>query len=311
MRVLVASADSEDTAFFGDVLADLGVEFCPGPPDRTYPEPDVMAVAHQHITGSAEMDFLPHLKLVITRSTGFDHVDLEAAKQRGIAVCNVPEYGSITVAEFSMGLILSLTRRIPAAVANSHLGKFQLDGLQGIDLAGRQLGIVGHGKIGRHLGTIAAGFGMKVSFHDPFWEYSVSLTELLRKSDIVALCCPLTPETHHLINAKTLAMFRPGAYLVNTARGAVVDGAALLYALESGHLAGAALDVLEGEEGIREGFVDEFHQVNETLMRHPQVLVTPHLAFDTKEAKQRIRDTTVEIIRAFQEGRILNPVPGP
>ncbi len=310
MKVLVASADLQDTEFFGKVLADLGVEFCPGPPNRSYPEMHVLAVAHQHRTGVAEMDFLPKLKVVITRSTGFDHVDLEAAKRRGIAVCNVPEYGSVTVAEFTMGLILSLTRHIPAAVANSRIGKFQLGGLQGIDLAGRHLGIVGHGKIGRHLGSIAAGFGMDVSFFDPFWEDSVPFEKLLGQSDIVALCCPLTPETHHLIDARTLPMMRPRAYLVNTARGAIVEGAALLSALDSGHLAGAALDVLEGEEAIRDGLLDEFHRVNEALMRHPQVLVTPHLAFDTTEAKQRIRQTTVEIIRAFCEGQILHPVPG-
>ena len=306
----MASADSEDKAFFGTALADYALEFCDGAPARYYPDTEVVAVSHHHATGTAELDLLPAVKLVVTRSTGFDLVDTSVARSRGIAVCNVPEYGSSTVAEFTMGLILSVTRHIPEAVKRSRGGQFSLAGLEGLDSGEKRLGIVGHGKIGQHLGKIAAdGFGMRVTYHDPFWEGSLPLDELLSESDIVALCCPLTPSTHHLIGTDTLGKMRPGSYLVNTARGGVVDGAALLDAIESGHVAGAALDVLEGEEGIRDGILDEFHDVNQALMRHPRVLVTPHLAFNTREAKQRIRQTTVEIIRAFERGIILNPVP--
>lgn len=309
MKVLVACADGEDVKFFGQSLSEFEVEFCPAAPDRPYPEIHLAAVSHLHPTGQQELDFLPEVKLVVTRSTGFDLVDTKLARSRGIAVCNVPEYGSITVAEFTMGLILSLTRRIPWAVAHSREGQFSVAGLEGTDVAGKQLGIVGHGKIGRHLGTIATGFGMKVSFHDPFWDGSIPLDQLLVESDIVALCCPLTPATHHLIDASAIEKMRSGSYLVNTARGGVVDGNALLAAIESGHLAGAGLDVLEGEESIRAGIDDAFHEVNVALMSHPQVLVTPHLAFDTREAKQRIRQTTVDVIRAFAMGEILHPVP--
>ena len=309
MKVLIANADPEDIAFFSGALTGCVVQFCSAAPDRPYPDVDIVAVSHQHPTGRAEIDFLPKVKLIVTRSTGFDLVDTELARDRGIAVCNVPEYGSTTVAEFTMALILSMTRHVPAAVDRCRGRAFSLEELQGTDIGDKRLGIVGRGKIGQHLAKIATGFGMTVIFSDPFWVGAIPFEVLIAQSDIVALCCPLTAATHHLMDGAAISKMRPGSYLVNTARGGVVDGAALLSAIESGHLAGAALDVLEGEEAIRDGVEDEFRSVNLALMQHPRVLVTPHVAFNTKEARQRIRQTTVEIIEAFVNGKVLHLIP--
>ncbi|RYG32676.1 hypothetical protein EON81_20080, partial [bacterium] len=267
-----------------------------------------LAVVHGPKIGGEVFDAMPKLKLVVTRSTGYDHIDLAEAEKRGIAIGNVPEYGSTTVAEFTFGLILALTRKIPQAVASTRDGGFSVKGLTGIDLEKKTLGIVGLGKIGRNVARMAKGFAMDVLSYDPYKPDSTPLDELLAEADVVALCCPLTPETRHLIDARTLSLMKEGSYLVNTARGPVVDSAALLEALESGRLAGAALDVLEGEEALQAGESDTHEAVNRTLMSHAKVLVTPHLAFDSEEALVRIRETTVEVLQAFAKGDVLNTV---
>lgn len=269
----------------------------------------------------------PKLKLIVARSTGYDHIDIAAAKKRGIQVSSVPSYGTHTVAEFAFGLILNLTRKIYQSIDQiKETGSFSLEGLRGIDLKGKTLGVVGAGRIGKEVIRIAKGFGMEVLAADPFQDKKaerelgfqyVSLEKLLRSSDIITLHAIYTKETHHLISKKNIKAIKKGAFLVNTARGELVETVALMGAIEKGQLAGAALDVLEEEESIKEGlelfskkklYSDDFRLLvqNHILLRYPNILVTPHNAFNSKEAMERIMETTIENILAFQKGKPIN-----
>lgn len=277
------------------------------------------------------LENLPELKFIATRSTGYDHIDLAACRARKIAVSYVPSYGDHTVAEFAFGLILSLTRKIYRAIDQiKETETFALDGLRGMDLKGKIIGIVGVGHIGKEMIKIANGFGMKVLAFDPYpneefaaaqgFSY-VSLEKLLHDSDIVSLHCPLTPQTHHLVNHENIKFFKHGAYLINTARGGLVETEALVRALQDGTLAGAGVDVLE-EEGETEDeltfLTKELYPKredlktmlqNHILMRMPNALVTPHLAFNSQEALERILSTTIENLKGFIDGKPINLVP--
>ncbi|RYG24778.1 hydroxyacid dehydrogenase [bacterium] len=312
MTILISSASARDREVFESLLTGHELRFSSAPVDRLAAEKllgvDALAVVHGHPVSEETIVQIPRLRLIVTRSTGFDHIDLAASEARGIAVCNVPEYGSTTVAEFTMGLILSLARNIHRAYVGSSEGHFSVEGLMGTDLEGKTLGIVGLGRIGRKVAQMARGFDMRVVAYDPIAEDSIPFGEVLRTSDFLALCCPLTTATHHLINRETLAQMKPGAFLVNTARGGVVDSDALWEALESGIIAGAGLDVLEGEEAIDTRWDESHLRRNLALMGHPRVLVTPHLAFDSKEALDRIRATTADVLNAFARGEILHRV---
>ncbi len=314
VNILIASASPEDERFFPGALGGHRVETTKGLPEGRegrYADVEALAVVQGRPASRETLDAMPKLRLIVTRSTGYDHIDLRETHERGIVVCNVPEYGSATVAEFTFGLILSLTRCIPQEVDASRSGAFSVEGLLGVDLAGKTLGIVGLGKIGRHVQAMAKGFVMNVVVYDPFREESLSLEAVFESADVLALCCPLTDATRGLVNRRTLGLMKPTARLVNTARGGIVDSGALLEALDANRLAGAALDVLEGEEALRDWRPDENMERNLALMNHPNVLVTPHLAYDSAEALGRIRQTTAEILRAFAHGELLHPVPAP
>lgn len=277
--------------------------------------------------GREVLSHLPALRFIATRSTGYDHIDLAACRERGVIVSNVPAYGENTVAEHTFGLILSLSRKIHQAYVRTVRGDFSLEGLRGFDLKGRTLGVVGAGRIGLHVIRIGRGFGMRVLAHDsreqPLlaevldFRY-VPLETLLREADIVTLHVPYLPDTHHLIDRKRLALMKRGSLLINTARGGVVDTEALLWALDEGILAGAGLDVLEGEELIaeeqqllRQEVAPEQLQAAiraHLLLRRDNVVVTPHIAFNSEEAVQRILGTTVANILAFAAGRPTNVV---
>ena len=284
---------------------------------------EVLSVFVNHPVDAAQMDKYPKLKLIATRSTGVDHIDVQEAKKRNISVASVPGYGANTVAEFAFTLILALSRKVCDAHKQvTETGSFSQKGLTGFDLSGKTIGVVGCGKIGQHTARIAKGFGMQVLVYDAFkndvlakeigFTYA-ELPELLGASDIVSLHVPYIKETHHLINIGNIGQIKKGAYLINTARGAVVETSALVKALEDGILAGAGLDVLE-EEGDMQ---DEMHLLsgphpkeeelkvvleNHYLIDHPRVIITPHIAFDTREAIERILDTTVENIMSFMSG---------
>ena len=270
---------------------------------------------------------LPNLKLVTTRSTGFDHIDVAECSRRGITVCNVPFYGENTVAEHTFALILALSRKVHEAFVRVRAGNFSLDGLRGFDLKDKTIGVIGAGHIGLHVIRIARGFGMKVlAFdlrRDNFlaevlgYEY-VELDELLGRSDILSLHAPYNRHTHHLINPGNISKIKRGAILVNTSRGGLVDTDALLKALETGILAGAGLDVLEGEETVLEESALLSDKTNPELLRRaiqnhlilkkPNVVFTPHNAFNSQEALERILDTTAGNIAAFAAGTPKNVV---
>jgi D-lactate dehydrogenase len=277
------------------------------------------------------MKRFPKLRLIATRSTGFDHIDLAAAKERGITVVNVPFYGENTVAEFAFALLLALSRRVIDADERVRSGVFSPKDLRGFDLEGKTLGVVGCGHIGMRIIRMARGFNMTVlgfeTHPDPKraeeegFTYA-SLPELLAQSDIVSLHVPYNEHTHHLINAESLAGAKRGLYLINTSRGGVVDTEALVAALKEGTVAGAALDVLEEEGDMADetALLSQPHPkeeelrvalANHYLIEHPRVIVTPHVAFNTKEAVERIVSTTVESISAFASGTPKNVVSLP
>ena len=277
----------------------------------------------------AVLDYLPNLKLIATRSTGFDHIDLSLCKERGVVVTNVPGYGENTVAEYAFALILCLSRKIFQSYHQvRETGSFSLEGLRGFDLDGKTLGVIGTGRIGKHVIKMAKGFEMKVIAFDGHPDAKVaeelgfiylSLPQVLAQSDIISLHVPYLPETHHLINQETIKKIKPGAYLINTSRGAVVETEALVSALQSGALGGAGLDVLE-EEGLVKDELLSFvgqklagHDLKTVLGNHllidmPNVIVTPHNAFNTDEAMKRIIDTNLENITNFIAGQTKNLV---
>lgn len=270
---------------------------------------------------------LPKLKMITTRSTGFDHIDLQACKMKNIVVSNVPAYGENTVAEHTFALILSLSRNIHKSYVRTLKNDFSIDGLTGFDIKGKTLGIIGGGSIGMHVAKIAKGFGMEVLVFDvrkqPFlaevigFRY-VALEELLKSADIVTLHVPLIKETFHLINKKNVKLMKKGAIIINTSRGAVVDTKALLYGLQNGILGGAGLDVIEGEEIIKEEKALLHAKKNQwttkirdlKIFERDNVVFTPHNAFNSKEALQRILDTTIENIESCCNAVSKNVVNG-
>ncbi len=287
----------------------------------------VAAFVHSDLNKTV-LDKLPELKLIATMSTGFDHIDLEECKNRGITVCNVPAYGENTVAEHTFALILALSRKIVDCVNRTHLGSFRLEGLRGFDLKGKTIGIVGCGNIGKHVVRIAHGFEMKALVFDVYKDEKlakeigfkyVALEKLLRESDIITLHLPENKHTHHIINKEKLESMKSSAYLINTSRGGIIDTKALTSALKNKQIAGAALDVMEDECEILEEtqlLKKEFGgqcKLNKIVKNHPllgmkNVIITPHNAFNTHEALMRILQTTLDNIKAFKKGRLINKV---
>lgn len=284
---------------------------------------------HDRITREI-LDLYPNVKCIAARSTGFDNIDLKACKERGISVCNVPRYGDNTVAEHTFALILSLSRNLRKAYLKALADDYTTKDLMGFDLKGKRLGVVGTGKIGLRVIKIAKGFSMEVVASDVYrddfnadvlgFRY-VSFDELLSCSDIISLHAPLTTGTRHMINEETLKKVRHGVILINTSRGGLVHTAALIKALDDGTVSGAGLDVLEYEEFIDtqeddllDGESDPsmekqmIHQYN--LLRRSNVVFTPHVAFNSREAIQRILETTAGNIRAYRAGEPHNVING-
>ncbi len=275
------------------------------------------------------IDYFPSLKLITLRATGFDNIDIKAAKERDIKVTNVPSYGSHTVAEFTFSLMLSLSRKIPQAVQKlKSTGEFEFENLRGMDIHGKVLGVIGTGKIGLNVIKIAKAFEMEVYAFDPYPNNTAAgdlgfkylpLEELLPLSDIVTIHAPLNETTHHLINEENIFKMKKGSLLINTARGGIIATDALFKAITKNHLAGAALDVLEGEKDLKEElevFSKNYPQDLKTMLENhilldlEQVIITPHMAFYTKEAEAAIQQTTIDNINSFILGKPVNLVSG-
>jgi D-lactate dehydrogenase len=289
---------------------------------------DIISVFVDIPVPASIIDAFPNLKLIVTRSTGFDHVDGAHAKEKGILVSNVPAYGTHTVAEFAFGFILSLARKIPHALNRVNVEKrFSYEGLRGFELFEKTLGVIGTGKIGANVIRMAKGFDMKVIAYDAYPNHDLAnqlgyeyreLNDVLANSDIVTIHCPYNPSTHHLINSENIFQMKRGAYLVNTARGAIIETDALLKALQNDHLAGVAMDVLEEEQIFKMDKPGDLNNIPDdkikTIMEeyaltyNPKVLFTPHMAFFTEEGERAIMDTTSDNIHSFVFGNAKNVV---
>lgn len=278
--------------------------------------------------GKETLGKFDRLQLIASRSTGFDHVDLDTCREKDVAVCIVPDYGSNTVAEHTFALLLAISHRLEEAIDRTRKGGFTSRGLQGFDLLGKTLGVIGTGEIGIFVIKIAKGFGMDVLAFDVEqkegearelgFEY-VELDELLSRSDVVTLHVPANPKTEGMIGQEQFGKMKEGAVLLNTSRGSLVDTRAMLRSLAEGRLAAAGLDVLPAEPVIREeaellrSVYEKKHNLDmllaDTVMiRMRNVIVTPHSAFNTREAVQRIVDTTVGNIDCFARGEPRNTV---
>ena len=247
--------------------------------------------------------------LIALRSAGFNHIDLEAAEDLAMTVARVPAYSPDAIAEHAVAMLLTLNRKTHKAYMRVREGNFGIDGLMGFDVSSRTIGVIGTGKIGARFAQIAGGFGSRVLAYDPFPDRAlegrveyVALDQLLATSDIVSLHCPLTPESYHLIDERAFGVMKPGAMLINTSRGALVDADAAIAALKSGRLGSLALDVYEEEGDIFFQDLSERVIQDDTLARllsFPNVLVTSHQAFFTHEAVEAIAGTTMRNVAGF------------
>ncbi|MCO5172292.1 MAG: 2-hydroxyacid dehydrogenase [Planctomycetes bacterium] len=312
MRVAVFSTKAYDREFLAAANAAHGHEL-------TFFEPRLglltAPLAHGHgavcafVNDTLDAPVLEALaaggtRLVALRSAGFNHVDLVAADRLGLVVVRVPAYSPNAVAEHTVALILALDRKLHRAHARVREGNFSLEGLLGFDLCEQTAGVVGTGQIGRVVVRILRGFGCRVLCHDPhplpeveaLGATYVPLDDLLSRSGIVTLHCPLTPRTRHLIDARALSLMQDGVMLINTSRGGLVDTRAVIAGLKSGRIGHLGLDVYEEEEALffedlsAGGIQDD---VFARLLTFPNVIVTGHQAFFTREALARIAETTL------------------
>lgn len=332
MRVRIFEAEPWECPGFESLHADHDVQCVEGPltEENAAGFEDVEAIStflYSKLNG-AVLAKLPNLKLIATRSTGYDHIDLDCCRAHGIVVSNVPDYGRNTVAEHVFGLLLTLSHRLFESIDRTRRGDFSLKGLQGFDLYGKTLGVLGTGEIGLCVVRIAHGFGMKVLAFDlqpneaaaaeMGFDY-VDMDTLLSSSDVITLHVPGNEKTRHLISEREFGLMKKGTVLINTARGRVVDVRALVRALAEGQIAGAGLDVLPEEPIVREeaellrSVYQRTHDLETLLadsiiLRLRNVVVTPHSAFNTREAVGRIIEVTAGNILAFAKGAPMNVV---
>lgn len=323
MKIAMFEIEPWESAAFEAMEKDHEITYHEGPLDIAAAEDvadaEIVSVFIYSRLDRKLLDRFDRLKLIATRSTGFDHVDLEHCAERGIAVSNVPTYGGHVVAEHTFALLLAISHQLVAAVDRTRRGDFSLKGLSGFDLHGRTMGVVGTGDIGGNVARIARGFGMEVLAFDiePRKDLAaetgltyVDLPELLARSDVVSLHVPATRATEKMLSHDEFAAMKEGAVLINTARGAVVDTKALLKALSTGYLTAAGLDVLPEEPTLRDetellrSYFQEKHKLDmlladHILLRMRNVIVTPHSAFNTRDAVRRILETTRDNIEGF------------
>jgi len=337
MKIIFFEVPKAEQEFFKGVLSDGEVSYFEEKLSEDNVEKakdaEIISIFVNSEVDKNVIDKMPNLKFITTRSTGFDHIDIAHCQEKRIQVANVPAYGSQTVAEFTFALLLTLSRRVYWGYHQLREGtNFDLSQLEGFDLEGKTLGVIGTGKIGQNVIKIAKGFGMKVIATDPHpkeelakqFDFGyVSLDGLLSQADVVTVHVPYLPDTHHLINSANLAKIKKGAILINTARGEIVETEALLAALNDGRIKGAGLDVLEAERDLKEERnimlgsnpkVEHMENMRKLIEDHilidlPNVVVTPHMAFFTKEAVGRIMQTTVDNIKSFIAGNVTNVVP--
>lgn len=296
--------------------------------DSQYQDADIISTFIYSDLGEKGLEQFRNLKFIATRSTGFDHIDLGYCRKNKIAISNVPRYGQNTVAEHTFALIHAISRHIPEAVDRTRRGNFSQDGLQGFDLKGKTLGVIGTGDIGINVIRIAIGYEMKLLAFDvrPDWRAAsrlgfsyTDMDNLLSESDIITLHVPGIKNTRDLISGPQFERMKRGVILINTARGFVVNIQALLKAISEGKVAAAGLDVLPDEPIIREeaellryAYTNKKNlqtlYADHMLTHLPNVIITPHIAFNTREAVERLLNTSVDNILSFIQGRPQNLV---
>lgn len=334
MKIAFFEVPKEEQNFFKQLKDDFEVSFFEEKLNEDnvaeVKNAEIVSVFINSIISKNIIDSLPNLKFITTRSTGFEHIDLAYCATKEIKVSNVPAYGSHTVAEFTFSLILNLSRKV--INANNHL-RSSMDfnfysSLQGFDLQSKTLGVIGTGRIGKNVIKMAKGFEMNVVAYDLFPDVKFaaennfnykSLLEVLAESDIVTIHTPYTKENYHLINRENISKMKKGIFVINTARGALIDTEALIWGINEGIIAGAGLDVLEGERDLKienkilaskssEPIDYKMIVEDKILIEMPQVIVTPHIAFYSKEAEGEIIKTTVENIKGFLDNKPQNLV---
>lgn len=290
MKIIFYETTSSQKNFFQSHLQGVDCIFTTNPTPQTVPteQKDAQIISvfiDSHITKEL-LDQFPKLTLIVTRSTGYDHIDLAACEQRNITVHNTPGYATTAVAEYTFALLLRLMRHICSS-----------ENIQGSELFNKQLGIIGTGRIGKHVARIAHGFGMKLCAFDVcidegcVRDYDVaycSLDQLYANSDIISVHVPLLPATRYMINHEAVKRMKPGMILVNTSRGEIIENAALLQGLHDNIIAAAALDVIEPE-------------LEQHVRDYSNVIITPHNAYNTHESEQRMLYQTVQYITTFIE----------
>ncbi|MDR3317214.1 MAG: hypothetical protein LBS71_00185 [Puniceicoccales bacterium] len=286
----------------------------------------ISTFVYSRLTGNV-LEHFQNLKLITTRSTGYNNVDLEYCKTHGIKVTNVLGYGEITVAEYAMGMLLNLTRNIEFSNNKLKNNIVKVDEDMGIDLSGKTVGVIGTGAIGRHFVKLCYAFGCHIIASDPFPNQKlvddglcqyVDLDHLFKHSDIISLNCPATKENYHLINRNTIAKMKDGVYIVNTARGELIDTIDLYEAIIAGKIKGAGLDVLDYEDVIIKNDIESiknndknfaiYSVINAKLLQLPNVIVTPHIAFNSSDAVLRILNSNIQSISDFIAGKPINSV---
>lgn len=334
MKIVVFELEDWEREAFTRLGEEHDLELLSGPLSvdsaAEHADADVVSTFIYSRLDRAVLEQLGNLKLIATRSTGFDHVDLDYCEQHDVAVSNVPTYGENTVAEHVFGLLLTLSHKLDQAIDRTRKGDFSPRGLQGFDLEGKTFGVIGTGNIGRHAIRIAKGFGMEVLAYDvkPDEQAAAELgfayvdfDELLGRADVISLHVPSTPKTRHLLSHPQFDRMKEGVVIVNTSRGNVIDNQALIRGLAEGKVRGAGLDVLPEEPVIREeaellrSVYERKHNLDALLADHVlirlrSVVVTPHSAFNTREAVSRILETTVTNIESYLRGEGQNVVGG-
>ena len=333
MKIVLFDIEEWEKQTFDSLSGDHEVVFVEQPLTEEnasdYADAEIISVFVKSQVTAEALEALPDLKAIATRSTGFDHIDRTVCDERGIRIAYVPSYGDNTVASHTIGLLLNIAHRISDGIDRTRKGDFSNAGLQGFDVKGKRIGVIGaSGNIGRHVVTMAKGLGMEVLGFDvaedpDFAEEAgfayVSMDELLERSEVVTIHVPQNEKTKNLIDDGAFSKMREGVVFLNTSRGGVVDERALLKAIGDDKVSAAGLDVLGAEPTIREEAellrcaVEDEDQwgdllANETLLRLRNVYVTPHNAFNTREAVQRILDVTLENLEGFVGGEPVNLV---
>lgn len=349
MKIYVVECELSDVAIFESALPEHEL-FCAEDDSDVREDCEILAVYIHSKIDRAFLDAHPRTRFITTRSAGFDHIDIEECARRGIPVANAAGADANTTAEHTFALILAIARRLLEVREANKQPVFRYEELRAVDLKNKTIGVVGTGRVGMHVVHIALAFGMKVLACDPyrpslmaeiFGVRYVALEELLRESHVVTLHIPLNEETRHLLDREAFAKCREGVIIINTARGGLIDAEALTEALEYGRVSGAGLDVLEEESVLRrpadkiiaKQIIDrlkshslgdkhtindperlrQFDEVmrNQRLLNRPDVIFTPHVAFNSIEAVERINAMTIANIQAFLGGQAINLVNQP